>query len=250
MQSRSNIIIGAGAAIAVLGALMVFVYAHSLRGTAGAAPGTTAAAWVASAPIASGTKGETAAASIKQTALPTAARPADAITAVSQLNTLVALRNINPGEVIAASEFGAAGTPNTSTSGLTIPPGHDAITVTTPVPQSVAGYVNPGDLVNLFMTSKDGAQTVRLLLSNVSVLATVPASAPILKTGTGTAAAANSAAAPSSTTGDVFFTLSLTPADAEKVIFAQTFEGLYYGLVHPGDGPASTSGQTLPTLFK
>jgi len=52
MKSRSNTIIGAGVAVAIVGAGLVFVYARSLQGAAGAAPGTSAAAFVAAAPIA------------------------------------------------------------------------------------------------------------------------------------------------------------------------------------------------------
>lgn len=239
MKSRSNTIIGAGVAVAVLGALLVFVYAHSLQGSAAAAPGDSAAAFVAVAPIISGTKGDTISASVKKTGVPAAARPADAVTSLSQLGGLATLRNINAGEVIATSQFGAAGTPSTATGGLAIPAGHDAITVTAPVPQAVAGYVSPGDQVNLFMTTKE-APSARLLLSNVTVLATIPAHMPVLAAGTPAAPVA----------GDVYFTLSLTPADAEKVIFAQTYDSIYFGLIHPGDPAAATSGQTLPTLFK
>lgn len=243
MQSRSNTIIGAGVAVAVLGALMVFVYAHSLRGTAGAASGPSASAYVATAAIASGTKGDAITASIKQASVPTAARPADAVTAVSQLTGLAANRNINPGEVITTSEFGAAGAPSSNTGGLAIPAGHNAITVTAPVAPAVAGYVSAGDQVNVFMTTAKDNPSARLLLSNVTVLAIVPANTPVVKTATGTVTAAP-------VSGDTYFTLSLTPVDAEKVIFAQTFDSLYYGLVHPGDGPATTAGQTPTSLFK
>jgi hypothetical protein len=50
-------------------------------------------------------------------------------------------------------------------------------------------------------------------------------------------------------TTDVFFTLALSPQEAEKVVFAQTYEALWYGLVHPGDGPATSAGQTPKSLF-
>ena len=40
------------------------------------------------------------------------------------------------------------------------------------MPQAVAGYVSPGDLVNIYMTTK-GDQSARLLVSHVPVLAIV-----------------------------------------------------------------------------
>ena len=138
--------------------------------------------------------------------------------------------------MIATSQFGAAGTLSASTNGLTIPAGRNAITVTSPVPQAVAGFVSAGDLVNIYLTTKIGDPGARLLLSNVTVLAVVPANTP-------------KAAAPAPLTTDVFFTLALSPQEAEKVVFAQTYEALWYGLVHPGDGPATSAGQTVKSLF-
>jgi pilus assembly protein CpaB len=236
MKSRSTTIIGAGVAVAILGAVLVFAYARSLQGSAGAATGANVGAYVATSAIATGTKGTALTTYVKTANVPSAARPADALTSLTQVSSLVALRNISAGEVISASQFGTAGTPNIATSGLTIPAGKNAITVTSPVPQAVAGYVSPGDLVNIYLTTKSGDQGARLLLTNISVLATVPANTP--KTPT---------AAPVS--GDVYFTLALSPQEAEKIIFSQTYESLWYGLVHPGDGPASTTGQTVKTLF-
>ena len=239
MHSRSTTIIGAGVAVAVLGAAMVFAYTRNLQGTAGASPsGVTT--YVASAAIASGTPGSAIAASIRQASIPTSARQANAITSLTQLNGLAATRNIEAGEVIATTQFGAAGSPSTETSGLAIPAGHNAVTVNAPIPQNVAGYVSPGDLVNVYLTTKDAPpNSARLLLSNVTVLSTVIANTPATKPG----AAASGA-------GATYFTLSLTPADAEKVIFAETYEQVWFGLVHPGDPPATSGGQVVTTLFK
>jgi pilus assembly protein CpaB len=239
MKSRSSTIIGAGVALAILGAALVFLYAHSLQGSAGAATGTDVAAFVAKTAIPSGTKADSLTTYVKGQAVPASARPADALTSLSQIANLETLRNISAGEVVAVSQFGTAGaataTTTASTDGLAIPAGKNAITVTAPVPQAVAGYVSAGDLVNIYMTSK-GDQSARLLLSHVAVLAVVPANTPKI-----------AAAAPPTT--DINFTLALSPQDAEKVIFAQTYEALWYGLVHPGDGPATSAGQTLKSLF-
>jgi pilus assembly protein CpaB len=239
MKSRSSTIIGAGVALAILGAALVFLYAHSLQGSAGAATGTDVAAFVAKSAIPSGTKADSLTTYVKGQAVPAAARPADALTSLSQIANLETLRNISAGEVVAVSQFGTAGaataTTTASTDGLAIPAGKNAITVTAPVPQAVAGYVSAGDLVNIYMTGK-GDQSARLLLSHVAVLAVVPANTPKI-----------AAAAPPTT--DINFTLALSPQDAEKVIFAQTYEALWYGLVHPGDGPATSAGQTLKSLF-
>jgi pilus assembly protein CpaB len=235
MKSRSSTIIGAGVAVAILGAALVFLYAHSLQGSAGAATGNNIAAFVAKATIPVGTKADSLGPYVKGQAVPASARPADALTALSQITDLQTLRNISAGEVVAVSQFGPSSASVAPTNGLAIPAGKNAISVTAPVPQAVAGYVAAGDLVNIYMTSKSD-QSARLLLSHVPVLAVVPANTPKV-----------AAAAPLTT--DVSFTLALSPQDAEKVIFAQTYEALWYGLVHPGDGPPTSAGQTLKSLF-
>jgi Flp pilus assembly protein CpaB len=238
MHSRSTTIIGAGVAVALLGAILVFVYARNLQGTAGATGAPTYAAYVATTPITAGTSASAINAAVKQSSVPASARPADTVTQLSQLTGLVTLRKIEPGEVITTSQFGTAGTPSTDTSGLSIPAGFNAITVNVPIPQNVAGYVSPGDKVNVYMMSHDigGANAAWLLLSGVTVLATVPE---------GTPAVAN----PAPATGAEYLTLALTPPDSEKLVFAEAFEQVWFGLVHPGDGPAPQS-QPPATLFK
>lgn len=246
MHSRSTTIIGAGVAVALLGALMVFVYAHNLGGSAGASSGTSVGAYVVTAPITAGTAGTALNGEIKIASVPTAARPTDAVGSLSQLSGLVSLRRLEPGEVLTTSQFGAAGTPSTDTSGLSIPAGLNAVTVNVPIPQDVAGYVSAGDKVNLYMTSRDipnevagtpGGAAARLLLSNVTVLSTVVANTP-------------AAVAPVPATGPEYFTLALSPSDTEKVIYAETFEQVWFALVHPGDPNAVTTGQAATTLFK
>src|SRR6184192_353740 len=51
MKSRSTTIIGAGVAVAVLGAALVFLYAHNLQGAASAATGNNVGAYVVTTAI-------------------------------------------------------------------------------------------------------------------------------------------------------------------------------------------------------
>lgn len=242
MQSRSTVIIGAGIAVAILGAVLVFAYARSLQGSAGAATGSNVSAFVATTSIPSGTKGSTISTLVKETSVPASARPSDALTSLGAVNSEDAIASIEAGEVITASQFGAAGTPSTDTGGLSIPAGLNAVSVNVPIPQDVAGYVSPGDQVNIYMQSKDigNVNEARLLLSDATVLATTPADTPALAPGT--------VAAPA--TGPEFFTLALSPADTEKLLFAETYESLWFALVHPGDPAATTAGQVATTIFK
>ena len=76
-----------------------------------------------------------------------------------------AVTNIYPGEQIISSKFGATGASN----GLAIPKGKIAISVNLSDPARVAGFVNPGDKVAIFLkTDGRGAGCTRLLLPKVT----------------------------------------------------------------------------------
>ncbi|MGH2717247.1 MAG: Flp pilus assembly protein CpaB [Actinomycetota bacterium] len=237
MHSRSTVIIGAGVAVALLGAILVFVYAHNLQGSAGAST-PSESSFVVTAAIPVGTQSSTISGDIKQEGVQTLARPADAITSMNQIVGLVSLRPLEVGEVVTTSDFGTAGTPSTNTSGLAIPAGMDAISVNVPLPQDAAGYVSPGDQVDIYIISKDLGNTnaVKLLLPNVTVLATVVEGTPTATT-------------PSAASGPETWTLALSPADAYKVIYAESFESVWFGLVHPGNTAAPAGGVLSSTLF-
>jgi pilus assembly protein CpaB len=229
--------------MAVLGALLVFAYGRSLRGQVSAGPAVGASgapAFVASTAIPAGTPWQAVSSTVKPTSVPAAARPADAVSSFTQLSGLTSVRRIEVGEVVTTAQFGASASP--SAGGLPLPPGMNAITIEVPFIESVAGYVSAGDKVNVYVNSKEAGNATQLLVSNVLVLATVPAA--------GKAAAAAPAASATPAAGGTSYTLALTPSDTEKVIFAKTYEVMWFGLVHAGDAAAVTPGRNFPTLFK
>src|ERR1700716_1996403 len=136
MRSRSTTIIGAGVAVAILGAALVFLYAHNLQSSAGAATGSKVGAFVATTTIPTGTKADSLSTYVKGMAVPASSRPADALTSLSQITNPQAIPNISAGGAAAVSQSGPAGTSSTVTNGLAIPAGKNAITVTAPVPQA------------------------------------------------------------------------------------------------------------------
>jgi pilus assembly protein CpaB len=233
LKMRSQTIVLVGVAVALLGAVMVFVYARSVTGRVGGEAASSA--FVATRDIAPGTKWEAAAASVSRRPVPTSLRPTSAVTDPAQLAGRTSVRGIAKGEVLTASQFGrGAAAPG---AGLQIPPGHNGVTMNMPPPQGVAHYTQAGDLVNVYVTTKDpgGTTITKLLLSNVQVLANRSAGAPTTE---GVAAS-----------GEVLLTLALTPEDAEKVIFAKENGSLWFGLVRPGDAPATTGGRTAQNVL-
>lgn len=236
MPNRSTGIIAAGVIVALLGAFTVIAYARSVQRSSTAGPVVTA--FAASSDIAAGTKGADARSRIRKTSVPKGILPRTAIADPGALTGRIAVRPITAGEVITSAQFGS-GSNAAPASGLQIPPGKNALTMNLPVPQAAARFVQPGDLVNVYATFKDAKPqpTTRLLLSNVQVLANASAGQP-------------SDPARLGQSGDVLLTLALSPEDAERAIFAAQTGSVWIGLVRPGDGPATTSGQTSATVLR
>ena len=231
-QARSRTIVLAGALVALLGVVMVLAYARNATGGSGG--GATVAAFVATRDIAAGTAWESAASSVAQRSVPESLRPVGALSGPGDVTGRKAVRRITKGEVVMAADFGKVeAAPG---AGLQIPTGFNAVTMNLAPPQGVAHYAQPGDLVNIYVTLKSptGEEMTKLLLPNVQVLANRSATAQQSNT---------------SPSGEVLLSLALTPVQSEQVIFAKENGSLWFGLVHPGDKPATTGGRTSQNVL-
>ncbi len=231
-QTRSRTIVIAGVIVALLGAVMVFVYARSVTGRIGGE--ATVSSFVATKNIPAGTKWEAATALMTRRSVPTSLQPDNAVTSSAQMAGRTSVRAISKGEVVTTAQFGGA--TSAPGAGLEIPPSHNAVTMSISPPQGVVHYVQKGDLVNIYVTMKQGDGTVtKLLLSNVQVLSNRPA-----------ADASDGQVAGGS---EVILTLALTPDQAERVIFSKENGSLWFGLVRPGDAPATTGGRNAQNVL-
>lgn len=130
-----------------------------------------------------------------------------------------------------------------------VPEGFEAVAIQVDFVEGGAGYVAPGDRINLYGTygtAQPLAQPTpraQLLLSNVEVL-DVNLTIPPRR---GTTQADPSVARASSDT--VTFLVALQAADAEKVIYNAEFQGLYASLVAddapPVTGTPGRDGDTI-----
>lgn len=233
-QTRPKTIVLAGLAAALLGAVIVFVYARSVTSNVGGE--SAVQAFVATRDIPAGTTWEAAASAVARRPVPATLRPTDAINSPAQLSGRTSVRRISKGEVVSSAQFGSSSA--APGAGLQIPPGRNAVTVNLPPPQGVAHFAQPGDLVNIYATIRGvagGGAITKLLLPNVQVLAN---RSPGAQESQGV-----------TSSGQVLLTLALTPGQAEKVIFAKETGSLWFGLVRPGDKPASTSGRTANSVL-
>lgn len=240
---RSNGVVIGGIIVALLGMVLVFTYAGRVRAGAGVSGGA-ATAFVATNDIPPGTRWEDMSGALRRREVPADVRPATAVANTNQMEGKSTIQGIAKGEIVTTSQF------NTSSSGgLDIPAGHNAVTFNVGVPQAVARYIQTGAETNVYVTYKQlptagnpaDANVTKLLLSNIKVLANQPMMAPSEETA--------DAATRNAQAGEIMLTLALTPDQAEKLIFAKENGSLWFGLVNPGDAPATSGGRTFRTAL-
>ncbi len=241
-MDRRKALLAVAAVIAALGTLLVFLYVRGadnraderygavqvLRVVKQIAPGETVEAAQAAGKI------ETSTVSQKDL-LP------DALTGTEPVAGKVAVTAIYPGEQLISSKFGATGT----ATGLTIPKGKIAISVNLSDPARVAGFVNPGDKVAIFMNGSAGAGTyTRLLLPNVEVIG-AGTTTVVATTTTDSTGAQTSEQLPKT-----LLTLAVTQSEAERILFAGGNGELAFGLMNKDSQVTASKGTDGTNLFR
>ncbi len=212
--------------VAAVGTGLVFAYVKKAddRAIADQRPVTVL---IAKSAIAAGTRVIDAAnaGSFQTQELPLSAVAPGALSSVDPVKEQVVLTTIFPGQQLLGAMFGATAAADSS---IAIPPGMLAVSFAFGDPQRVAGFVQPGSTVAVFVTrtavENPKLRETRILLPKVTVIAVGPTTI----TPPANPSQANPEAQPRA-----MLTLALTQAQAEKLIFAQTFGGgLYLGLVN------------------
>ncbi|MCW2806155.1 MAG: hypothetical protein JWQ93_110 [Marmoricola sp.] len=241
MDRRKALLIVA-AFIAALGTLLVFLYVRGadnraderygavqvLRVVKQIAPGETVEAAQAAGKVETGSVS-------RKDLLP------DALTTLDPIAGKVATTAIYPGEQLTSAKFGATG----AATGLTIPKGKLAVSVNLSDPARVAGFVNPGDKVAIFMVSSDARGPYsRLLLPNVEVIG-AGTTTVVATTTTDSTGAQTSEQLPKT-----LLTLAVTQSEAERVLFASQNGELAFGLMNTDSQVAASRGVTSANLFQ
>lgn len=230
--------------IAAIGTTLVFLYAKGAndRAIADQSPQTVL---VATAQIDAGTTAEQALAEAKMVpeTLPEKAVADGAVGNVEAIKSKVALATIYPGQQILTQLFGD--TANGEVTTLAIPKGQMAASFSFSDPARVAGFLQAGSKVAVFLTSSAGganSPTTRLLLPRMTILAV---GATTIQPPTDPTKA-NPEAPPRA-----LMTLAVTQKQLEQLVHAQTLGELYLGLLKD-DSQVSTSdsGVTANNLFR
>ena len=269
MRQRSNLIILFGIAFFLIGGAIVYLVVSDDEddgGSTAAAPGEVTV-FVAAQDIPANTTGADV---IEQGLLatdqmPAGSQPVGAITSPAGLDNQLFAVAVSEGEVITSSQLSVR-----SLANITVPDGFDGVAVTVPYVNGGAGYVAPGDTVNVYGLYGEGdgaaglvtgaagaAEGVRLprtelVLTNVLVL---DVSAQEARS-TATATTVPEQQAQQTTVNrqvqgtPLTYLLALKPADAERLVQVSQFASLYVSLTAPdappaGDTPGADGGSVL-----
>ncbi|HEY6932985.1 MAG TPA: Flp pilus assembly protein CpaB [Marmoricola sp.] len=244
-MDRRKVLLIVAAVVAALGTLLVFLYVKGadtradqryhavqvLKAVKPITPGETVADAQAQGAIELGTVAQ-------QDQLP------DALSDLSAVNGQVANTAIQPGEQITSSKFGSPAAGNA----LQIPKGKLAISISLTDPGRVAGFVNPGDDVAIFMSGSgqgnNAGTFTQLLLPKVEVIAV----------GTTTVTTTTTTDASGQQTTEqlpkTLMTLAVDQAEAQKVIYASGNGTLAFGLLNKDSKVATGKAVTDQNIFQ
>lgn len=243
MRGRSNLLVVLGIAFFVVGGIIVFLLTDD---DSGSGPSQPVPVIVSSVDIPAGTLANDL---IEQGRLKEIKVPADQLVAgaIQSTNQLVDATFV---QGFAANQPLTSGGLQLQNRTFEVPEGYEAVAIQVDFVEGGAGYVSPGDLINLFGTYNttypldQPVPRAQLLVSNVEVLdvdLTVPARRGNTQTDPNVAR---------TSTDTVTFLIALKTADAEKVIYNAEFQGLYASLVADDAPPAGpTTGRDGDTIL-
>lgn len=243
-MDRRRILVIAAAIVAALGAVLVFLYVRGADNRAQDQFKTTEVL-VAKGQINAGETIEqaTQAGKIDKKAVVTNALVPGYQVDTTALTGEVAQVTIYPGEQIIATKFGKTAAP---VSALQIPSGKMAISVNLTDPARVAGFVQPGSTVSIFMQGSDpkkGQPFSQLLLPDVTVIG-VGSTTPVATTTTDTSGNQTTEQLPRT-----LLTLAVDQDQAQKVLFASTNGALAFALLPDGTTAKPGAPTTFDNLF-
>ncbi len=229
--------------IALIGAVLVLLYANNADKRAVAAASPTDV-FVSSATIPAGTSMKEAVRLKLMTETRTAAKalPAGALTAVTPDNeALLALTDIPPGQYVQTAAFGEA---VIGDKAIQVPAGKLAVSVQLSDPARVGNFVTPGSMLTIFASYKlkqldtseaskvfneQDVQGTSVLLDNIQVIGMGNTALQSGQPGTQNAAEGEEAA-PAAQAPSFLVTLAVTPEQATRLVHGTNQYVLYAGL--------------------
>ena len=247
-MGRRTVLLVVAVLIAALGTTLVFVYANGANDRA-LADQKPVKVLFAKSMIAPGTSASDAskAGAFELKEIASNSTAPGALSDITPIADKVALSQIFPGEQIIAAKFGDRG----SVSALPIPAGKVGVSVQLADPARVAGFVQPGSNVAVFVTmtpdkgnasTQNGAQAgqnfTRVLLPKAEVVAVGPTTFINATSTNQSTGQSNTEQVPKA-----ILTLALDQVETQKLIYASQNGELYFALL-TNDSKVTPGGPT------
>ena len=242
MRQRSNLIILFGIAFFLVGGAIAYLVLNDDDGGGSASSGDGVAevsVFVATQDIPAGTLGTDV---IEQGLLeteqvPAASQPVGALTSAAGLDNQIFAVGVSEGDVITSAQLATR-----SLSNVSIPEGFDGVAVTIDYTNGGAGYIAPGDTVNVYGVYGGGANgdaglvsdgspipRTELALTNVLVLDVSAQQGTSVQPADPNAADSTGVGRQQLNT-PLTYLLALRTTDAERIVQLSTFADLYLSL--------------------
>jgi len=231
--NRRTVILIAAVVVAVVAAVAIYSYLNNVQNRA-YHNAKLVKVFRVSKDIKKGLPGEQAVDGgfVKSDDIPQKFRPTTALTDINAVRGKVALSDLSAGQVVVDGMFVEPRVAQVSFA-QRIPAGQVAITISVDQIRGVAGFIVPGDKVNMMANAPDGE---RFLFQNLNVLAV--GSTPAPQPGETTATTPVTAGGP--------ITFAVPPLAAEKIAIAS---GVYLTLVPPDNQPVPVPPANQGNLF-
>jgi Flp pilus assembly protein CpaB len=263
---RSNQLVLAGIAFFVVGVVIVLIVGRDNGSSSSSSSGgnQTVSVLVAKEALTPGTKGADILDKVEVKQVKVTDKLADALSSPSQLSNYRLVASFAKGEQILQSGL------TLTVASVAVPKGYEAVPVQMTYVAGGAGYVAPGDYVNIYQvvpapltevgTTPDAATSTvpysapraELLLTKVLVLDINTQVAP-LSTQQATTPTTSQVANRAAGGAEIVMLVAVNTVDAEKIIFGSQVQGLYlYVSKVDKDGNPSgpTAGQDFLTLLQ
>jgi Flp pilus assembly protein CpaB len=263
---RSNQLVLAGIAFFVVGVVIVLIVGRDSGSSSNSGSNQKVSVLVAKESLAAGSKGSEVIDKVEVQQINAADKLPDALTSPSQLSNYRLVSSFGKGEQILQSGL------TLTVASVAVPKGYEAVPIQMSYIAGGAGYVAPGDYVNIYQvipnsltaqaTSSDQtASTVpyatprtELLLTKVLVLDVSTQVAPLATQQAGAATPTTTGVQSRAVVGgQIIMLVAVDTVDAEKVIFGSQVQGLYLYVskVDKDGNPAGpTPGQDELTILQ
>jgi pilus assembly protein CpaB len=242
-MGRKTVLLIVAVVIASLGASLVYLYVRGVDDRAIAEQAPVQVLTVTTEILAGETVDEAqAAGKLQESSIPSSQLLPGALSSTETIVGQAALTTMFPGEQVIPGKWGTGGAVST----LGIPEDRIAVSAQLGDPNRVAGFVQPGSEVAIWITSGEGAETsVQLLLEQVTVLGAGDTTTTSTTTTDETGTTQTTEILPKT-----LLTLSVDQEQAEKIILGGKAGELWFGLLTEKSSVTYDEGTSVKDLFE